>query len=282
MALDNLKSVFTYRFGHDDELSQASAAQQWACGLTAQAGAHLGAVIATQRHAVSNVMGASLVSGVVGSENRNMDAAAAAAAGELQTAASSAGVQCNVRTLSATYPEVREHLTSCARLYDLVVADAAPDASSMQRELLVDILFHAARPVVVVPLAANAVSLNTVVVGWDGSGPATRALHDAMPLLRGAQRVEVVNVLGDKELPAGGTAAAVVPHLQRHGIAAEAREIQGEDADAAQVLLQHATAAGAGLVVVGAYAHSRLRQLVFGGVTSVLMKGAPMPVLLSH
>lgn len=281
MALDNLKSVFTYRFGYDDELNHPSAATQWACALAAQAGAHFGAVVATQRYAVSNPLGARLAAGAVSQENRQLAAEAEKIANELRAGAQAANVPCDVSTCSATYPDIRDTLATHARLYDVAVADAAPDQSSMQRELLTDILFHAGRPLIIVPKIATTVSLDNIVVAWDGTAPATRALNDAMPLLRAAKNVDVVNILGDKKLSQVGAASAIEPHLRRHGIAAQAREIQA-NGDAAQALLHHATSTGAGLIVTGAYAHSRLRQLVFGGFTSALLKDCPVPLFMSH
>ncbi len=281
MPLDQLKSVFAYRFDHDDTGERASAACAWASNLAAQAGAHLNLVVATQHHTVSNVMGAALVSSVVGEQNRKLADAATARADSLRSAAQAAGIDCHVGTLSASYPDVRATLASRARLVDVVVADAAPDASSMQRELLIDVLFQAARPVVIVPASATAATLDQIVVGWDGSVPAARALADALPLLRAAKNVDIVNVMGDKELPQGGMAADIVPHLLRHGVAAQAREVS-LNGNAAQTLLQHAVSTKAGLLVMGAYAHSRLRQMVFGGVTSALLKDCPVPLLMSH
>ncbi len=72
-----------------------------------------------------------------------------------------------------------------------------------------------------------------------------------------------------------------MPYLQRHGVNAVARELPAQG-DAAQQLLHHATTNNAGLLVIGAYAHSRLRQLVFGGFTSALLKDCPVPLMLSH
>lgn len=282
MALDQLKSVFTYCFAHDNEEPHPVAASEWAMALAAQAGAHLCAVMATQHHTISNVMGASLVSNVVGDQNRKLTAAASERAESLKATAQAAGVDADTSTLSATYPDIRTALVTKARRYDLVVADAAPDASSMNRELLVDVIFHSARPIVIVPKSVNAPHLDHIVVGWDGTAPAARALADAMPLLRAARSVDVVNVLGDKELSEDAKAASLVPHLIRHGIAAQARDVPLGGGDAGQTLLHHAVSTQAGLLVMGAYAHSRFRQMIFGGVTSALLKDCPVPLLMSH
>lgn len=281
MPLDQLKSIFAYRFDHDDSNTQNSAACQWASDLAGKAGAHLGVIFAAQRHLVSNVMGASLVSDVVGDQNRKLAAAASARADALKEITGAAGIDAAISTLSAPYPDIRTALGQNARLYDVVVADAAPSTSSMQRELLLDVLFQAARPLVIVPAAVSSVNLDQVVVAWDGTAPAARALNDAMPLLRGAKNVDVIHVVGDKVLPEGGLATDILPHLLRHGVAAQARGLP-VDGGAAKTLQQHAESTQAGLLVMGAYAHSRFRQMVFGGVTSGLLKDCTVPLLMSH
>src|SRR5690606_15669015 len=119
----------TYRFGYDDELNHPSAAVQWACSLAAQAGAQVDATIATQHHAVSNPLGARLASGAVARENQTLAEAAERTATELRAAAKATGVAVDVKTFSAPYPDIRDTLTVCARLYDLTVVDAASDQS---------------------------------------------------------------------------------------------------------------------------------------------------------
>jgi len=281
MALDYPKSVFTYRFEDEVEDRHPPTASRWAAALAARSGAQLDALVAVPHRAVPNVFGASLVKNIVGGDNAQQGEAAEAIAQALRTEASQAGVTANVAVASASFSDVRAQVTAQARLADIVVADASADATGTQRELLSDVLFSASRPVVVVPASVTTLSLDTVVVGWDGTSPATRALNDALPLLRQAGRVDVVSIINDKDLGTGGRAADVVPHLQRHGVKANAVELESSG-DAAHVLLHHATSNNAGLLVIGAYAHSRLRQLVFGGFTSALLKDCPVPLLLSH
>ncbi|GAA5234861.1 universal stress protein [Verticiella sediminum] len=282
MPLDYPKNILTYRFADEDpDTPRSAAACQWATSLAALSGAQIEALVAVQHRSVPNVFGASLVKNVVGHDNEAQDAAAKKAEQTLQEAARAAGVTADVRIIAAALPEVREKVQARARLNDVTVIDAAPDASGMERELLIDVMFYAARPVIVVPPSASQASLDTVIVGWDGTSPAARALHDALPLLKGAGKVEVVTITGDKELAEGAHAKDIVPYLQRHGVNAAARELTAQG-DAAQQLLHHATSSNAGLLVIGAYAHSRLRQLVFGGFTSALLKDCPVPLMLSH
>lgn len=282
MPLDYPKSILIYRFADEDAHQPRPAqAARWATALAARAGAELDALVAVQHHAVPNVFGASFVKNVVGRDNEAQDAAATRACESLRDAAQQAGVTVDARIVAAPFPELRNRVQAAARLNDIAVVDAAPDATGLERELLTEVLFGAARPVIVVPPSATDVSLDTVVVGWDGTSPATRALHDALPLLKIAGTVHVVSITGDKELPEGGKASDIVPHLKRHGVNAVAHELPAKG-DAAQQLLHHATSNNAGLLVIGAYAHSRLRQMVFGGFTSALLKDCPVPLMLSH
>lgn len=281
MSPDYPKSVFTYRFEDEVEDRNPPTASRWAAALAARSGAHLEALVAVPHRTVPNVFGASLVKNVVGRDNEQQGQAAEAIAQSLREQATQAGVTANVTVVSTSLADVRTQVAALSRLADVVVTDSCADATGAQRELLSDVLFSASRPVVVVPPSVSSVSLDTVVVGWDGTPPAARALNDALPLLRQAGRVDVVSVLNDKELGPGGRAADILPHLQRHGVKAHAVELEGAGG-AAQVLLHHATSNNAGLLVMGAYAHSRLRQLVFGGFTSALLKDCPVPLLLSH
>lgn len=141
------------------------------------------------------------------------------------------------------------------------------------------------RPVLVVPfIGASLPADGTALVAWNGSRESARAVHDALDLLALAKRVEVVVVepgsteLADAAMPG----ADICEHLARHGLKAEARVIPGSDVDAGNLLLSHAADVGANLLVMGAYGHSRLREMVLGGMTRHMLLHATVPVLMSH
>jgi nucleotide-binding universal stress UspA family protein len=141
------------------------------------------------------------------------------------------------------------------------------------------------RPVLVVPFVGAAVPVDgTVLVAWSGTRESARAANDALPLLALASRVQVVviepedTLLSDAQFPG----ADFCEHLARHDIKAEAKVIPGSDVDAGDLLLSHAADVDANLIVMGAYGHSRLRQLVLGGVTRHLLTHMTVPVLMSH
>ena len=171
-----------------------------------------------------------------------------------------------------------------ARTVDLaVVGQRDPEADSSSAGLVVEqVLFAAGRPVLVVPYAGHFETLGRrVLVGWNESPEAARAVADAMPLLVAAERVLVLTVNPD-DVDGAEPGAAIALHLARHGVRAQVEHVTAPDTPDAAVLLNKASELGADLLVIGAYGHSRLRELVLGGVTRTLLQSMTVPVLLSH
>src|SRR5215203_7023816 len=108
-----------------------------------------------------------------------------------------------------------------------------------------------------------------------------RALNDAMPLLRAADAVEVVSVAGEKDLLGAVSGAEVAPHLARHGVNVSVENLVAKQGDVAETLRGHAGQFRADMIVMGAYAHSWIRQVVLGGVTQSLLKESPVPLLMA-
>lgn len=118
----------------------------------------------------------------------------------------------------------------------------------------------------------------TVLVAWNGAREATRAVHDALPLLQRADRV-ILCAVGARAAAALG---AVVAMLERHEIPVEPQQIEAPDGDAGKAMLDEAATQGADLLVMGAYGHSRLRELVLGGATRHILHHATLPVLFGN
>jgi nucleotide-binding universal stress UspA family protein len=120
-------------------------------------------------------------------------------------------------------------------------------------------------------------------VAWDHSRSSSRAMLDAMPLLGTAKRIEVVTVVGEKEIAQHGI-ADLKAHFARHDLTVEYNEISfpAEKKGIADVLQGYATSRGAGMLIMGAYGHSRFREFIVGGATRGILEGLRMPVLLSH
>ncbi len=197
----------------------------------------------------------------------------------LQSAATDAGVEFEWRILES---DAAYAVNGSARAVDVVVLaqPEGPDPTGA-RPLFDDVVLGSGRPVLMVPRTGAPVGFGEhVLVAWNGSRESTGALHDAMTLLRAAKRV-VLAVAG-KDDAANGGLDAVVAHLARHGVAAETRRLRNGGAKAGDALLGLAAEEGIDLLVMGAWGHSRMREMILGGVTAHVIREAGLPVLLAH
>lgn len=173
-----------------------------------------------------------------------------------------------------------------ARSADLVVV-RQPDreADENMATNVEALLFEGGRPVLFLPSSGKlATPIRRVLIAWDGSREAARATHDALPLLKAADMVEIVIVdpdrLPDIDAPLAGTDIAGC--LSRHGIHANVTTVAKGSGSTAEAISAQVTASNADLVVMGAYTHQRLREWLFGGVTRTFLERSPVPVLMSR
>ena len=175
-----------------------------------------------------------------------------------------------------------------ARYADLVVVsrdvDPEPGIPPRVRRLPEHVALRGPRPVLVVPPGyADQPIASTVVAGWDGSTQALRALAAALPLLERADGVRLALVNPERLTDVHGEqpGADMALYLARHGVKVDV-VLERTHATAGDALMTLARAAGAGLIVAGAYGHSRYREWVLGGVTRELLERTPVPLLLAH
>ncbi len=173
-----------------------------------------------------------------------------------------------------------ERIAAVARTYDLTLLLSEPDSPDHVL-LSEEVLFRSGGPAIVMIAATETAHLNCVAIAWDGSRAAARALRDALPVLAHAGRVVVLTASDDKAVPAE-TVAAVVAFLAGHNVAAEHRPLTLGEADIGEALQFAALAEDAGLLVMGAYGHSRMREFVLGGATKSVLKSPKLPILMSH
>jgi nucleotide-binding universal stress UspA family protein len=176
-----------------------------------------------------------------------------------------------------------EILKLVTRHFDMVViGQAEPNTHEGNAGTVEAVLLASGRPVLVVPyFYAERARFNTILVAWDASAPAARSLADALPFLELAHKIELVTVGNQSVRGYDEQGAAVLRHLARHGINATFSRIPNVG-DVANTLLSHAADAGFDLLVMGAYGHSRLREVVFGSVTRAILTSMTVPALLSH
>lgn len=174
------------------------------------------------------------------------------------------------------------------RYADLIVLgqiDPDDPRAPLYRPLPEEVALAVGRPVLIVPYAGHWDNIGRrVLVGWDTSREATRAINDAMPLLCAAEAVTVLAIdpatvpTGHGEMPG----ADIALHLARHGVKATIEATVSAGIGVGNVLLSRASDIEADLLVMGGYGHSRLRQLMLGGATRTVIESMTLPVLMSH
>ena len=178
-------------------------------------------------------------------------------------------------------------LTLHGRYADLlVVGQADPgDPECVSHGLADHLALASGRPVLVIPAAGvSGIIGENVIVAWNAKREAVRAISDAMPLLESAKRVSVVTINSESDDPenAGIPAADIGLHLARHGIETLTKSLYGAPAAIGELLLDAARDESADLLVMGAYGHARLREILLGGVTAHVLEHATIATLLAH
>lgn len=212
-------------------------------------------------------------------ENR---AAAQRAVDRFEDDAGRHGVPAAHRVIETGIGAAPNQFAHIVREFDLAVVTQTARDFALPDDLLIEAaLFGSGRPTVVVPHIHTApLTLDHVVVCWDHGRNAARAVHDALPFLARAGRVEIVTVDHHDRREIAG--AGLAGHLARHDIAAEVRELGGSGADVSGAILSHAADSGADFLVMGGYGHSRLRHFVLGGTTRGMLQSMTVPVLMAH
>jgi nucleotide-binding universal stress UspA family protein len=208
--------------------------------------------------------------------------AAAAAAAQFEKQAGDAGVAASARAVTTTVSGGYDLFGHMARRFDLaVVGQDDPDKEQSEGLAAEGALFESGRPLIMVPyIHKDGLKLDRVMVSWDGSRPAARAVADAMPLLTRAGQVDVVIVERAKsdEMPG----ADVAEHLARHDLNVTVQRVARGDLDVKDALLNYAADSAADMIVMGGYGHSRMREFILGGVTRGMLASMTLPTLLSH
>jgi nucleotide-binding universal stress UspA family protein len=220
---------------------------------------------------------------IIATENRRLRNHAEMLAARAQQQAASVGVACTINTPHVTYDVLREILVGLARIHDLCVFDAAGSIVEIDRGLIDSVLFESGRPILIVPPGRETFAAFRIIVAWDGSAQAARAVADALPLLKAAEVVEIVSVLGEKDISRSVPGAELAPHLLHHGVNVEVKSRSViQNGDVAATLIDQAGISRADMIVMGGFVHSRLREWVMGGVTQSLLRKSPVPLFISH
>jgi nucleotide-binding universal stress UspA family protein len=174
-----------------------------------------------------------------------------------------------------------EALGSTGRAYDLIaVARPLPGAAVPSMSALEAALFESGRPVLIAPPTPPDKLGDVVVVAWNGSTETARTIGLARPFLTKAETVVVLSV--EEGMVPGPSGGEVAHGLMRNGIAAKTQQIRAGERSTGAAILDQCRELGADLLLKGAYTHSRLRQMIFGGATSHILGAAELPVIMAH
>lgn len=198
--------------------------------------------------------------------------------------ATTAGVLGEVLTARARLFEVAEHLVTAARTRDLCILPLGAPYEE-EDDVARSVIFNSGRPVLLFrgePSKLAGEGPQRIVVAWDGSRCAARAMADAMPMLVQARDVQLLAVGPESVKSTTAPLLDALRHLKAHGVRATVHEIAAGGRSVGAALETELRDRPADLLVMGAYGHSRLRELVLGGATEHMIRVAPTPIFLSH
>jgi nucleotide-binding universal stress UspA family protein len=184
-------------------------------------------------------------------------------------------------------PLISDEIISHGKSADIILASATDpsEVSGVELDCIERVLVGAGRPLLVLPRSnEHVLNLDRIVIGWNGGREAARAVFDALPLLQAAKSVDVmcVDSKNEERVTPEQPGRRIVATLERHKVKAHAKTMESGGESAGKALLKHAKEIDAGLIVMGAYGHSRLREFVFGGATRHVLDDMTSPVLMSH
>lgn len=236
---------------------------------------HVRADVETMVPVIGEGMSGAMVEQMMGAMQQTVESRAVRAKAAYEKVCAAAGVQAAWRESTGRETDI---VASVGRLVDLIVI-GRPDAESETplAATLDAALFDTGRPVLVATAAASVGS--RIAIAWNGSAQAARVVAGALPFLRLADHVAVVTV-GD--IGRSASATDLVAYLGRHDVRVAHEALTAEHATVGAELLAYAGRAQIDLLVMGAYGHSRLREMILGGATRDVLAAASVPILMAH
>ena len=201
----------------------------------------------------------------------------------VRTEARRAGVDYEILSETDYSPSLGQMVTAAAQVRDLTMLGVHGPLAYPRQGLVEAAMFGSGRPLLLIPQTAQPFSSGVIVVGWDATRAAVRAVHDALPLLIEAEKVVIASVSGDKELPVLASGPAICRYLEQRHINATFNALTRQHENIGEDLLSHAQSLRANLLVMGGFGHAREREFLFGSATrDIFQSHLEIPVLLSH
>lgn len=278
MKIDILAPIHTYPYGNSDQFALHIAA----IAQHLDADVHALILNADFPH-VSSALGNMLVDipSLIGGAKAKSRERGSAVMMALDTELERLGVAWRTTEVECFEGLFGEAVTGHARYHDLVVVGIGSDDAN-PRETAQAAIFGSGRPTLLVPEDSPPAPFGHIMIAWDGSRVAARAVSDARDFLQRAQTITIASVTDEKILPDDDPGSRLAEYLTRHDIQATVAQVQSHGRPIAETLQEHARDTGAGMLVMGGFGHSRVRDFVLGGATAGVLKELRLPVLLSH
>jgi len=268
---------------HLDSSKQSASRLQTAIGLATRHGAHLTGVYVVTRPEIPTFIEAQIGGEIIDTQQTAAVEEGKGVLDDFEKRGAANGLEIESRLVEG---RLVDSLIEQGRYFDLlVVGQYDPDDSGVYAvDNMPDrLIMSAGRPVLVVPYAGSFPIIGeNVVISWDASRQATRAVNDAMDILVAAQNVDILSINPPDDGSGKVVGANIALHLTRHAVKTTLKKVISVDLDAADMLLSRAADSGADLIVMGAYGHARWRELVLGGFTRHMLEHMTVPVLMSN
>jgi nucleotide-binding universal stress UspA family protein len=194
------------------------------------------------------------------------------------------GVSSENRLVRLAAADIPAHFAWSARLKDLAIIPVKTQGGQSE-DIIERLIFESGRPILLCPeqLASDlAVVFDSVAIAWDHTAPAARAVADALPMLQAAARVRIITATDNATAAELESGAALLNHLAVHGVKASFETVAIAGSSVGKVLEAYVKAHAIDLLVMGAYRHTRLNELVWGGATRTVIGQPPCWVMMSH
>jgi nucleotide-binding universal stress UspA family protein len=269
-----------------NEIERIDAVLKAACSLAAEQQAHVIGLYVIPAPAVYPAVGPYVVPEVFDGLTRFFEEQSQGVKTTFDAALQPARLTGQWLEVKALAPVISETVCDVGRIADLVVVSEAnrEGKNGVELDFVENVILGTGRPVLILPRIGDG-SLDTrrVLCAYNGSKEAARAVHDAVPLLKRAEEVLLLWIDPPSEEEGSRTSGAdMAEALRRHGIPARAETMHSEGANPAEAVMKKTRELGAGLVVMGAYGHSRIREFVLGGATRHALSNLAAPLLMSH
>ncbi len=202
---------------------------------------------------------------------------------QFETGMKADGISFDFHVIDSDMPMIVNEVTRQGRNADLIVVSATDRKAydGVEFDFVERLVMTAGRPVLVLPFLGEAkLALDEIIIGWDHGREAARAAFDALPFMQASKRTRILQI----DQPARGEmqGATLAESLDRHGVKTEITNVTSDGMTAGETILRAASDHGAGLIIVGAYGHSRFTEFIFGGVTRHVIHHLDRPILMSH